>query len=70
MIDMYQAFPEKEAFFDRTYSKQMGNIDFLTGVYDFKKQIIEGVSVADIQKSWEPALSNYKEMRKKYLLYK
>ena len=70
MIDMYQAFPHKEAFFDRSYSKQMGNIDFLAGVYDFKKQIIAGTSVADIQKSWEPALSNYKEMRKKYLLYK
>ena len=70
MIDMYQAFPHKESFFDRSYSKQMGNIDFLAGVYDFKKQIIAGTSVADIQKSWEPALSNYKEMRKKYLLYK
>ncbi len=70
MIDMYQAFPHKEAFFDRSYSKQMGNIDGLAGVYDFKKQIIAGTPVADIQKSWEPALSNYKEMRKKYLLYK
>ncbi len=69
MIDMYQAVPDKAAFFDRSCSKQMGNIDFLAGVYDFKKQIIAGTSVADIQKSWEPALSNYKEMRKKYLLY-
>jgi uncharacterized protein YbbC (DUF1343 family) len=34
------------------------------------QQIIDGTSEEEIRKSWEPALSNYKEIRKKYLLYK
>jgi uncharacterized protein YbbC (DUF1343 family) len=70
MIELYKAYPDKEKFFDRTQSKQMGNIDFLAGSYDFKKQIVAGKSVAEIRASWEPGLSNYKKMRKKYLLYK
>lgn len=70
MIDMYQAYPEKDRFFDRSFSKQIGNIDFLAGVSEFKEQIKAGKSAKEIQESWEPGLSNYKEMRKKYLLYK
>lgn len=69
MIDLYKAFPEKEKFFDRSLSKQMGNIDFLIGTRDFRKQIAEGKSVQEIRATWEPGLSNYKTMRKKYLLY-
>ncbi len=70
MIDLYKAFPEKEKFFDRGQSSQMGNIDFLAGVYDFRKQIKGGQTIQQIQNSWEPKLSEYKRMRKKYLLYK
>jgi uncharacterized protein YbbC (DUF1343 family) len=70
MIELYKAFPEKEKFFDRMQSNQMGNIDFLAGVYDFKKQIIAGKTIKEIQNSWEPKLSAYKIMRKKYLLYR
>ena len=69
MIELYNAFPEKERFFDRSQSKQMGNIDGLAGNADFKKQIMEGKTVKQIQDSWEPGLSQYKKMRKKYLLY-
>ena len=69
MIELYNAYPDKERFFDRTQSKEIGNIDYLSGDYEFRKQIAQGKSVAEIQASWEPALSNYKEMRKKYLLY-
>jgi uncharacterized protein YbbC (DUF1343 family) len=69
MMELYKAFPDKEKFFDRTQSKQMGNIDGLAGTADFKKQIIEGKSEKEIRASWEPGLSAYKEMRKKYLLY-
>ncbi len=70
IMELYKAFPEKGKFFDRTQSNQMGNIDFLAGVYDFKKQIIAGQTIQQIQSSWEPKLSKYKLMRKKYLLYK
>lgn len=69
MIDMYNAYPDKEKFFDRSYSKEMGDINKLAGVASFKEQIIAGKSVKEIQDSWEPGLSQYKAMRKKYLLY-
>jgi uncharacterized protein YbbC (DUF1343 family) len=69
MIDMYKAYPEKAKFFDRTYSKQMGDIDKLAGTTLFKEQIIAEKSETDIRKSWEPQLSDYKVMRKKYVLY-
>jgi uncharacterized protein YbbC (DUF1343 family) len=70
MIDLYKAFPDKTQFFDRNVSKQIMNIDILAGVSAFKKQIIEGKTMKEIQDSWEPQLSNYKVMRKKYLIYK
>lgn len=69
MIDLYNAYPDKEKFFDRSYSKEMGDINKLAGVASFKEQIIAGKSVKEIQDSWEPGLSQYKTMRKKYLLY-
>ncbi|HEY0677541.1 MAG TPA: DUF1343 domain-containing protein, partial [Chitinophagaceae bacterium] len=69
MMDMYKAFPDKEKFFDHTQSKEIGNVDFRTGDSRFKEQIKAGVSEADIRKSWEPGLSNYKKMRRKYMIY-
>ncbi|MFT3903525.1 MAG: DUF1343 domain-containing protein [Niabella sp.] len=69
MIDMYNAYPDKSKFFDRKQSDQMGDINKLAGVYAFKEQIMSGKSEAEIRKSWEPGLSQYKEMRKQYLLY-
>lgn len=70
MMEMYKAYPYKEKFFDNTQSKQMGNIDKLSGTAQFKEQIIAGLSEKEIRQSWEPGLGNYKKMRKKYLLYK
>jgi uncharacterized protein YbbC (DUF1343 family) len=69
MMELYKAHPYKEKFFDSKLSKEMGNIDKLSGSTLFRQQIIEGKSEAEIRASWEPALSEYKEMRKKYLLY-
>lgn len=69
MIEMYKAYPHKEKFFDYTQSKEIGNVDFRTGDSRFKEQIRAGLSEEEIRKSWEPGLSNYKKMRKKYLLY-
>ncbi len=70
MMELYKVYPVKEKFFDRNQSKQMGDIDKLSGTSKFKKQIIAGKSVKEIQNSWEPGLSKYKMMRKKYMLYK
>lgn len=69
MMEMYKAYPNKEKFFDRTQSSQMGSIDGLVGTTAFKNQVAAGLSEKEIRQSWEPALSNYKTMRKKYLLY-
>ena len=69
MMELYKAFPEKEKFFDSKQSNQINSIDKLSGTENFRKQIIAGTSEEEIRKSWEPGLSNYKEMRKKYLLY-
>jgi uncharacterized protein YbbC (DUF1343 family) len=69
MKELYKAFPDKEKFFDYKQSKEIGNIDFRTGDKRLKQQIIDDVPDAEIYQSWEPALSNYKKMRKQYLLY-
>ncbi|HEX8425488.1 DUF1343 domain-containing protein [Hymenobacter sp.] len=69
LIEMYKAYPVKEKFFDRSQSKQMGNIDFLAGTTLLKEQIVAGKSEQEIRKTWEPQLSTYKVMRKKYTLY-
>lgn len=69
LIELYNAYPDKAKFFDRSQSNQIGNIDFLAGVYDFKKQVEAGKTADEIRQSWEPGLSQYKTMRKKYLLY-
>jgi hypothetical protein len=34
------------------------------------QQVKQGKTETEIRKSWEPALGNYKKIRKKYLLYK
>ncbi|SJZ63371.1 exo-beta-N-acetylmuramidase NamZ family protein [Sediminibacterium ginsengisoli] len=68
--EMYNAYPEKEKFFDFKQSKEIGNVDYRTGDSRFKEQIMANVPEEEIRKSWEPALGNYKQMRLKYLLYK
>jgi len=70
MMELYKAHPYKEKFFDSKLSKQMNNIGILIGSPLFVKQITSGVSEEEIRKTWEPGLSQYKEMRKKYLIYK
>lgn len=67
--EMYLAYPNKEKFFDYTQSRQIGNFDKLAGTTRLREQIIAGTPEEEIRKSWEPGLSQYKEMRKKYLLY-
>ena len=69
MKELYKAYPNKEKFFDYKLSREIGNVDFRTGDSRFKQQIMDDVPEEEIRKSWEPGLSNYKKMRKKYLLY-
>ncbi|MGV3510334.1 MAG: exo-beta-N-acetylmuramidase NamZ family protein [Sphingobacteriaceae bacterium] len=69
IMELYKASPNKEQFFDSKLSKEMGTIEKLVGSGLFRQQIIDGVPEAEIRKTWEPGLSEYKVMRKKYLLY-
>jgi uncharacterized protein YbbC (DUF1343 family) len=69
IMELYKAHPYKEKFFDSKLSNQMNNIEIQTGSGLFRQQIIDGKSEAEIRASWEPGLSEYKVMRKKYLLY-
>lgn len=69
IMELYKAHPYKEKFFNSKLSNQMNNIEIQIGNGIFRKQIINGASEAEIRASWEPGLSDYKKMRKKYLLY-
>ncbi len=62
LMELYRAFPDKAHFFNAYFSK-------LAGTDQLRKQIEAGESEQEIRASWEPALSNYKTMRAKYLLY-
>lgn len=62
LIEMYNAFPEKEKFFNNFFEKLAGN-DKL------RNQIIAGESADTIRKSWQPELERYKTLRMKYRMY-
>lgn len=70
MMELYNSYPDKENFFNKSLSKEINDIDKLAGTKNFKDQIIAGKTEEEIRKSWEQGLSNYKKMRRKYLLYK
>jgi uncharacterized protein YbbC (DUF1343 family) len=69
LMELYKAYPDKSKFFDQKQSNQIGNFDRLAGTAALKQQIIDGKTEEEIRMSWEPNLSRYKIMRKKYLLY-
>lgn len=62
LIDMYNAFPDKEKFF-------IGYFDTLAGTRALKEQIKKGMTEEEIRKTWKPGLDSFKAIRKKYLLY-
>ena len=63
-LDFYEKMPDKKDFFSRPEF-----FDKLAGTDELRKQIIAGKTEAEIRNSWEQGLKEYKEMRKKYLLY-
>jgi uncharacterized protein YbbC (DUF1343 family) len=65
LLDAYKLFPGKDSFFlKNNFINRLAGNDMLA------QQVKQGKTEAEIRKSWEPALSNYKKIRKKYLLYK
>jgi uncharacterized protein YbbC (DUF1343 family) len=64
LLNAYKLFPLKDSFFLKTNSFHR-----LSGTDVLMQQIKEGRSEKEIRKSWEPKLSEFKQIRKKYLLY-
>ena len=71
LIEAYRLFPEKSKFFILPKSGKMEGSFFnkLAGNNALWQQMKEGVPEAEIRESWEPALSAFKKIRKKHLLY-
>ena len=61
--EAYQQQNDSAKFFNSFFEK-------LSGTAKLRTQIIRHQSDATIRKSWEPALTQFKKVRKKYLLYK
>ncbi len=72
IIVMYQAFPVKDSFFIEPKSKIATDYFFnkLAGNAVLMEQLKSGQSATTIRASWQPGLTAFKQMRKKYLLYK
>ena len=62
LLDFYQQSTAQDKFFNPGFER-------LAGTKALRQQIIDGRPEAEIRQSWEPALDQYKQRRKKYLLY-
>ncbi|HVK49998.1 MAG TPA: DUF1343 domain-containing protein [Pseudobacter sp.] len=65
LLEAYKQFPEKDSFFltnGNFFNKLAGNASL-------QRQLKEGKSETEIRASWEPGLTKFKAIRKKYLLY-
>lgn len=71
LMEAYRLFPQKDSFFiiPKSGNMELSFFNKLAGNNDLWQQIREGKSEEEIRKTWEPKLSEYKKMRKKYLLY-
>jgi uncharacterized protein YbbC (DUF1343 family) len=71
LMEAYKLFPKKDSFWlkPKTGKEEDYFFNKLAGNSALRKQIIEGKSETEIRKSWEPALTMFKAIRKKYLLY-
>lgn len=63
LLEMYKVYPQKEKFFNNFF-------DLLAGTKTLKEQIKAGKTEAEIRKSWQPGLEQFKGIRSKYLLYR
>jgi uncharacterized protein YbbC (DUF1343 family) len=62
LIDSYENLKDNPGFF-------ISYFNTLAGTDRLKGQIIQGTSVTDIRKSWQPELEQFRRVREKYLLY-
>jgi uncharacterized protein YbbC (DUF1343 family) len=71
LLESYRLFPDKDKFFNKPESGKPTDYFFnkLAGSNQLMEQIKAGKTEAQIRQSWEPGLSAFKKIRKKYLLY-
>lgn len=64
LLEAYKLFPGKDSFFlkNNFFNKLAGNAQLM-------QQIKKGKTETEIRKTWEPKLTGFKKIRKKYLLY-
>ena len=65
ILKAWSLYPDKEHFFNGNGS----GFDRLAGNAILEELIRQGLTEEEIRKSWEPALGNFKRIRKKYLIY-
>ncbi|MBI2729791.1 MAG: DUF1343 domain-containing protein [Sphingobacteriales bacterium] len=74
LINAYKLFPDKENFFLKPAGSNPKPEEYffnkLAGNAKLMQQIKDGLTEEEIRKSWEPDLKKFKEIRKKYLLYR
>ncbi|MDR0414469.1 MAG: DUF1343 domain-containing protein [Prevotellaceae bacterium] len=63
LLEAYRYFSSKGKFFTPFFST-------LVGTSKLQKQVEQGLSAEQIRASWQPDLSKFRQLRKKYLLYK
>ena len=65
LLDFYNKAGNDQAFF---FTRPQW-FDLLAGTKELRFQIVRGLKEDEIRASWQPALNEYKKIRKKYLLY-
>lgn len=63
-LSFFEKSGKDPSFFSRAHW-----FDLLAGSKKLRQQILQGMTEEEIRASWQPALDQYKQMRKKYLLY-
>lgn len=71
LINAYKLFPEKDKFFilPKSGSMEQSFFNKLAGNNELWQQIKAGKTEAEIRASWQAGLDQFKQIRKKYLLY-
>lgn len=73
LIQAYELFPDKENFFlkPKKFNAEPKDYFFnkLAGNNDLMQQLISSKTEQQIRESWQPKLTTFKTIRKKYLLY-
>ena len=63
VLNFYIIYPDKEKYFNDFFNKLAGN-DVL------QQQIKSQIGEADIRSTWQDDIATFKQIRKKYLLYR